>query len=255
MRPDKQRIEPRQLFGKFFNITDEAKFKQALSLLRECTYGPMFAADNIITWNKNLSFMREEYFLGILTGEDADLIEKSIIWRLYILSYFAKSCLGLQGDYLELGCYVGGTAERLMESINFGSSGKHYWLYDLFEWSPGDAQTHMPAHDNPRMYENVVERFKHKSWVSVIRGSVPDSFSKGFPDQIAFAHIDMNSPEPESAALIKVLPRLSAGGVIVLDDYGWWGYSAQKKVLDPIAAEYGLSILELPTGQGLILKR
>ena len=64
-----------------------------------------------------------------------------------------------------------------------------------------------------------------------------------------------NDPAPESGALIKVLPRLSKGGIIVLDDYGWWGYSSQKRVLDPIASDYGLSILELPTGQGLILNR
>ena len=65
----------------------------------------------------------------------------------------------------------------------------------------------------------------------------------------------MNYPAPESAALQVVLPRLSQGGFIVFDDYGWWGYSAQKRVLDPIAATHGFSILELPTGQGLLMKR
>ena len=42
--------------------------------------------------------------------------------------------------------------------------------------------------------------------------------------------------------------------MIIFDDYGWWGYSAQKKVLDPIAKEFGETILELPTGQGLLIK-
>ena len=255
MRPENSFIEPKQLFGHSFNITNKSKFKQALTLLRECTIGPMFAADNIITWNKNLSFLRDEYFLSLLKGDDADLIEKSIIWRLYILSYFAKTCLCLEGDFLELGCHLGGTAERLMGSIDFASSGKKYWLYDLFKWSPGDEHTHMPGHDNSQMYEDVVERFKNKPWVNIVRGSVPDSFTEGFPDRIAFAHIDMNNPSPESGALTKILPRLSDGGIIVFDDYGWWGYSSQKMVLDPIAADYGLSILELPTGQGLMLKR
>jgi len=64
----------------------------------------------------------------------------------------------------------------------------------------------------------------------------------------------MNNAEPEMASLSAVLPRLQSGGVVLLDDYGCWGYSAQKIGLDPIAENHGLEILELPTGQGLILK-
>jgi O-methyltransferase len=42
---------------------------------------------------------------------------------------------------------------------------------------------------------------------------------------------------------------------IILDDYGWWGYSAQKIAIDPILESYDLNVLELPTGQAVILKR
>ena len=169
--------------------------------------------------------------------------------------YFAESCIGLDGDFLELGCHKGTSAKRLTERLGLPSAGKHYWLYDLFEWNDGDEHTNMPGHDNPRMYEDVVQRFSGMSYVSVVKGSVPESFEQGFPERIAFAYIDMNHPVPESGALKRVLPLLVQGGVVVFDDYGWWGYSAQKRVLDPIPAEYGLSILELPTGQGLLLKR
>jgi hypothetical protein len=51
-----------------------------------------------------------------------------------------------------------------------------------------------------------------------------------------------------------VLPRLQKGDVITFDDYGWWNYSAQKIALDPIAREFGQQILELPTGQGVLIK-
>ena len=126
-------------------------------------------------------------------------------------------------------------------------------LYDLFEWKEGDGHTLLEGHKNPRMYEDVVERFSGFDFVNVIKGSVPESFSQAFPDSIAFCHIDINHPAPESGALKHVLPRLSRGGVI-FDDYGWWGYSAQKMELDPIASSFGLEILELPTGQGLLIK-
>ena len=51
----------------------------------------------------------------------------------------------------------------------------------------------------------------------------------------------------------KILPILSKGGAIILDDYGWWGYSAQKIALDPIIEKHGYKILELPTGQALLM--
>ncbi len=251
-----QPIDPKQFFGVNFNVQDQAKFQLALQMLRESTGGiPMYASDNVITWNRNLSFLREDFFVSVLNSQESDAIEKSCIWRVYILLYLAESCQTIPGDYVELGCHKGTTAKRVTERIDFKSLGKHYWLYDLFGWSPGDEHTHMPGHDNPRMYEDVVGRFANEPWVSIIRGSVPDSFSQGFPDQICFAHIDMNHPVPEAGALQEVLPRLSPGGFIVFDDYGWWGYSAQKRALDPIAEEHGLQILELPTGQGLLLKR
>lgn len=45
------------------------------------------------------------------------------------------------------------------------------------------------------------------------------------------------------------------GGLIVLDDYGWLGYRAQKEAEDAFFAERSYMVLELPTGQGLIVKR
>jgi hypothetical protein len=256
MENPRKTIEPKSMFGINFNIRDQKKFNQALQLLRESTGGlPMFSADNTIVWNQNLSFLRDDYFINLLNGNELDVVEKSCIWRLSILLYFAESCQVLEGDFVELGCHKGSTAKRVTERIDFPKINKHYWLYDLFSWNEGDEHTHMPGHDNPKMYEDVVKRFSSQQYVSVIKGSVPESFEQGFPAKIAFAHIDMNHPVPEEAALKKVLPNLSNGGCIVFDDYGWWGYSAQKRALDPIAEAHDCRILELPTGQGLLLKR
>ena len=105
------------------------------------------------------------------------------------------------------------------------------------------------------MYEDVVERFSEYENVKIIKGFVPESFSEGFPESIAFCHIDMNHPAPESGALKAVLPKLVKGGVVIFDDYGWWVYSAQKIALDKIALSFGHRILELPTGQGILINR
>jgi predicted O-methyltransferase YrrM len=112
----------------------------------------------------------------------------------------------------------------------------------------------MPLHADARLFEKVTARFADRDYVIVVRGSVPDTFAAAFPEKIAFAQIDMNNAAAEAAALEAVLPRLASGGVVILDDYGWWVYSKQKQALDPIAERHGMQVLELPTGQGVMIK-
>jgi SAM-dependent methyltransferase len=252
-----RQLEPINLSAGYFNVNDHDKFKQGLALIKESLFdkgATLFCSDNVITWNRNLSFLRDEFFLEILNNNENNNAEKCIIWRTYILLYFAEIASSVEGDFLELGCHTGFTASQVIKKIKFKELSKKYYLYDLFEWKKGDEHTRFPGHDNPRMFEDVQRRFSEFDFVKVIKGAVPESFVAGFPDKIAFAHIDMNHPDPEAGALRAVLPRLSKGGAVILDDYGWWGYGAQKIALDPIVKENGLAVLELPTGQGLILK-
>lgn len=251
-----QRLKPLGMHGGHFNVKDGDKFKAALKLLRESLFdggATLFEADNLITWNRNLSFLRDDFFIDIIKRPGASVLEKSIVWRSYILLYFAEIAAGADGDFVELGCHEGTTADLITRRLDLGSLGKKLVLYDLFEWKPGDGHTHLPELDDPDMHKKVVARFSDRPFVHVIKGRVPDSLAEGFPEKIAFAHIDMNHPTPEAGALEAVLPRLSKGGAVVFDDYGWWHYSSQKIALDPIAAAHGLKILELPTGQGLLL--
>jgi O-methyltransferase len=84
---------------------------------------------------------------------------------------------------------------------------------------------------------------------------VPDSFAQALPERLAFLHLDMNSSKSEIAALEVLFDRLSDGGVIVFDDYGWLGYQAQQRAEDAFMQRRGHRILELPTGQGLLIKQ
>ena len=49
-------------------------------------------------------------------------------------------------------------------------------------------------------------------------------------------------------------PKLSTGAMVVLDDYGWTRYEAQKETIDEFARSVGVEALTLPTGQGLLVK-
>ena len=91
--------------------------------------------------------------------------------------------------------------------------------------------------------------------VKVIKGVVPDVLYEHAPEQIAFMHIDLNSPAAEIGALEILFPRMSSGAVLVFDDYGWKPFHKQKEAEDKFMQAQGYNILELPTGQGIVIKR
>jgi hypothetical protein len=64
----------------------------------------------------------------------------------------------------------------------------------------------------------------------------------------------MNCVAPEIAAADFFWNKISVGGVMILDDYGFPQHINQKIAFDKFALEKKVEILCLPTGQGIIFK-
>jgi predicted O-methyltransferase YrrM len=64
----------------------------------------------------------------------------------------------------------------------------------------------------------------------------------------------MNCVKPEISAFRFFWPRLSPGGVVILDDYGFKDHRRQKEAFDSLSKALNFKIIQLPTGQGLIIK-
>ena len=99
----------------------------------------------------------------------------------------------------------------------------------------------------------MVERFSEFENLKVIKGSVPSSLKTVDVGTVNFLHLDMNSWQAELGALDYFLPRMSQGGVIILDDFGLKTHQKQFEKEYPFLIKKGLSVLELPTGQGVVL--
>ena len=244
--------------GVFFGLSD----KSALAALRELARvggggdprGAWFLADNLITYGHTRGFLTEPRFVAAVLAARPEPTERAIVWRTHTLCWAAESVSSLPGDYVECGTYQGYSAEVLMHFTG-GLSGRRFWLYDLFDPSGGAGEGHrLPAHA-PELADQVRARFRQWDNVIVTQGKVPQVLAEAAPDQVAFLHIDMNNAEAERGALEVLIGRVVAGGIIVLDDYGWSGYRAQKDSADDFMRLHGLTILELPTGQGLVVKR
>ena len=59
----------------------------------------------------------------------------------------------------------------------------------------------------------------------------------------------------EIAALEHLFDKVSTGGIIIFDDFGWMGYDKQTKAEIDWLEKNNHKILELPTGQGMVIKK
>lgn len=213
----------------------------------------VFVGDQVFAIGRNLSFLEDQRFMTAFKRHVETEVEESTIWRTYVLSWAARRGMKLAGDFVECGAYKGTTARILVDYLDFKGCGKRFYLYDIFEHRPDMNHHDMPEHGEG-LYDRVCARFGDLDNVSVVKGSVPDTLSGSEPKKIALLHIDMNNAEAELAALKTLFDRVCDGAFVVLDDYGWLGYRQQKLVEDEFFREAGYQVLELPTGQGLVIK-
>lgn len=215
----------------------------------------IFTGDNLFTIGRNLSFLDNELFMNAYNAYTVTDIEKGVIWRTYILAWAAKNVISrkIPGDFVECACYKGTSARIICDYVDFGKQDKHYYLYDLFEHDTDMSHHSMPEHSDT-LFHTVKNRFIDFSNVTITQGFVPEILNEVSPQTISFMHIDLNSAAAEIGALELLFDRLSPGGILILDDYGWLGYREQKLAEDSWLAERGYEVLELPTGQGLVFK-
>lgn len=244
------------MVNSFFGVRDRGAFTSAIqSAINEIASGGVFAGDNLFTFGRNLSFLHDAAFMEAFERHVDNPVEKATIWRIYLLSWAARRALTLNvpGDFVECACYRGTSARILSDYLDFGASGRNYYLYDLFEHDETNAHLRLEAHSSS-LYEQVQQRFADLDNVHVTRGKVPEILHEVSPEKIAFMHIDLNNAEAEMGALKLLFDRMSPGAALVLDDYGWLAYRQQKFAEDPFFEALGYQVLELPTGQGLIIK-
>jgi O-methyltransferase len=214
----------------------------------------LFLNDNMMTVGHSRGFLDDPKFMAAVEGAEPDRIEQAIIWRTHVMCWAARSALRRPGDFVECGCYKGYTSRVICDLLDWKSVGRQFWMYDLFLPTGGAGEGAKLLEHSEGLHQQVVGRFADLDTVRVIKGRVPDSFEQGVPDQIAFLHIDMNNAHAEVEAMKVLFDRVSPGGIVVFDDYGWDVYRDQKDAHDAFLAPLGYQILELPTGQGLLIK-
>jgi len=221
-------------------------------------FAPTFREDGLST-SHNCDFIKDPQFLRAYEAAQKHESGVNIRWRMHVTQWAGSHAMQLGGDFVECGVNRGFLSASVMSYLNFKSlHDRKFFLFDTYSGLVDALVTEEDAaayrHPYADCYDFVVDSFKEYPNVVIVKGVVPDSLRTVEIDRVAYLSIDMNCVQPEIAAMEYFWPRLVAGGIVIIDDYGFSGHEAQKRAADKFAASVGAKILSLPTGQGLLLK-
>ncbi|MBZ3695085.1 TylF/MycF/NovP-related O-methyltransferase [Phyllobacterium calauticae] len=217
----------------------------------------------------NHDFMRQPSFnAAYLRGITAAKQDYMWHWRVHVGLWAASVAAKLKGDFVECGVNKGFLSSSIMQYLDWNSQGRMFFLLDTFAGLDtrfiSDEEVEKGAVEKNKWMievgnyitdvEPVRENFSQWQNVKIIQGAIPETLNQITTKRIAFASIDMNCSPPEVAAMEFLWPRLVDGAMVVFDDYAYNGYRPQKVAMDQFANDRGVTILSLPTGQGLLVK-
>ena len=139
------------------------------------------------------------------------------------------------GDIVECGVARGGSAALMGLALKQRAEARQLWLFDTFEGLPAPTPDD-PDFDIARNYigtckgtiEDVMGSFERLELkASPVKGMFQNTLPTTEISEIAVLHIDGDWYESTKTVLNHLYDRVSVGGVIQLDDYGYWKGSAK----------------------------
>lgn len=249
-------------------------FDHVVAAVLAPSHQTLYWGDRLLSLDKAQAFLQDPMFrtcFEAIRGShlyDQYKQDQTIAWRLHTLVWAARCAIAHAGDFVECGVFKGDMAWVVITLLGDMMADRRFYLYDSFEGFAPDLSRREDYPDNlnflefanrvyqePGLLNSVSARFKDIPNVHIVRGFLPGSLENMMPEKIAFLHIDLNSPAAEIAVLDRLFDRVVPGGLIIFDDYGWHFFRSQREAEDRFMAERGYAVLELPTGQGLVLKR
>jgi O-methyltransferase len=172
--------------------------------------------------------------------------------RLYTLWCLAKNVASLQGEIWECGVYKGGSAKIISQAV----PGKRMRLFDTFDGIPNADESvdhHKTGDFRDTSAESVGELIDGEK-VSVHVGVIPETF-KGLEEcRLAMAHVDVDTYQSVKDCCEFIWPRVSLGGVMVFDDYGFRSCPGARAAVDEYFKERKAMPLVLNTGHAIVIK-
>ena len=179
------------------------------------------------------------------------------------VNYIIKNKIA--GDIVECGVWKGGSIMAITKTLlELKSYDKELYLFDTFEGMPKPTEFDVSYKDKLAIKEfedrkidnnssdwsrieldevkkNVFSTGYTKEKFHFIKGKVEDTIPKNSPKTISILRLDTDWYDSTRHELIHLFPRLVRGGVVIIDDYGFW--RGAKKAVDEYFEENNISIL------------
>ncbi|MFF5895626.1 TylF/MycF/NovP-related O-methyltransferase [Streptomyces argenteolus] len=179
---------------------------------------------------------------------------------------------GIPGDIVECGVWRGGSMQACAKTLlSLGETSRDLYLFDTYEgMTPPTAEDlrrdGRPARelldaqskDRPiwavASLEDVQAGFEQvpypKDRVHYVRGKVEDTVPEQAPEQISILRLDTDWYASTKHELQHLYGRLVSGGVLLIDDYGYW--QGSRQAVDEFLEETGERLLLLRMDEGRI---
>jgi hypothetical protein len=162
----------------------------------------------------------------------------------------------LEGAFVECGVFKGGSVMNMaLTQLNFNKL-VHIYLYDTFEgMTPqGEFDINHKGVSADRILKNPsklcicsLEQVKShlkltgypQEFLHFRQGDVAETLKADLPNKISLLRLDTDWYESTKIELEILYPRLVKGGVLILDDYGYW--KGAKKAADDYFHSIGIN--------------
>jgi O-methyltransferase len=182
---------------------------------------------------------------------------------IHAVRYLARQ--RIPGNIVECGVWKGGSMMAIARTLKqLGDESRELYLYDTFDgmveptgrdrtYAGEDAGALMRKsrkEDQQSIWcyspieevrENLLKTGYPRERVHFIKGPVEHTLPAQAPGRVALLRLDTDWYESTKHELVHLFPRLVRGGVLIIDDYGWW--QGARQATDEYFAENNVRIL------------
>lgn len=204
------------------------------------TEEPRDPYDNLCLLDVYSPWMNDRIFLQI--WQEASPYTLTDIFRAYEIYQCVREVAAIPGDVLEVGVWRGGTGAVLAAAAKRWKPTAKVWLCDTFYGvvKAGNFDTAYSggehADTSPETVASLLAGMSLTN-ASILNGVFPDDTAADIPSSnIALCHIDVDVYQSAADIVTWLAPRMTRGGIVVFDDYGFSTCKGITRFVDELRA-------------------